>query len=170
MRSPIPDKTAKGEDVGPHRRAEAGHFGQPPGDERGLGVVAEAEAVEIPAASAMTFFSAPPSSTPMTSSLVYTRKVRAHQELLPLLEQRRVAATTTLVVGSPRPTSSAWFGPESTPMPVDRKASFLDHLGEAEACPRLEPFCSVEDGRLGSPGAGEALSTGRAALERGQRG
>ena len=68
----------------------------------------------IPAASAITFFSDPPSSMPSISGLVYTRKTSFINNPCRYSAVSRVFAPTTTLVGSPLPTSSAWLGPERT--------------------------------------------------------
>ena len=68
----------------------------------------------IPAASAITFFSAPPSSIPIISGLVYTRKRSLINTSCTNIAVFSVFAPTTTVVGTPWETSSAWLGPEST--------------------------------------------------------
>ena len=69
---------------------------------------------QTPAATATTFFSAPPSSTPTASELLYTRNVA-------LEKCSRIAATralslpaATVVAGQPFATSPAMFGPDIT--------------------------------------------------------
>ena len=80
------------ERIAAERDAETGELGQPAGDERGLRVVAVAEAVaRCPAPIASTFFSAPAISQPTTSGFVYTRNVGVEEQLLQLLGDRRVA-------------------------------------------------------------------------------
>ena len=64
-----------------------------------------------PAASAMTFFSAPPNSTPITSSLVYTRKYGAIKASCTKRAVSLSSLATTFKVSKPRPTSSACEGP-----------------------------------------------------------
>ena len=64
---------------------------------------------------AITFFIAPASSTPSTSSLRVQAEIRCGKFLLQLGGERRIAATRrTTAVGSPRAASSANDGPEST--------------------------------------------------------
>ena len=73
-------QTHEGQRVGFHRDAESGHLGQTAGHDRRLAVVTEPHPLGHPVASAMTFLTTPPSSTPTTSALVYGRKygVRVH--------------------------------------------------------------------------------------------
>ncbi len=68
----------------------------------------------IPAASAITFFKAPPSSIPRTSGLVYTRKTSFMKRFCTPSATARLDAPATTVVGRPMPTSSAWLGPHIT--------------------------------------------------------
>ena len=67
-----------------------------------------------PAARAMTFLSAPPSSIPKISGLVYTRKTDDINKFWMCSAVCLSFAPTTTVVGMPRLTSSAWLGPERT--------------------------------------------------------
>ena len=67
-----------------------------------------------PQASAMIFFSAPPYSTPLISSLRYTRKTGLMKRSCTTCTASGTSDAATVAHGSPRPTSSAWFGPERT--------------------------------------------------------
>ena len=67
-----------------------------------------------PAASATTFLSAAPSSIPSTSGLVYTRNTGLIKIPWIFSAISFFLEPTTIVVGIPLPTSSAWDGPEST--------------------------------------------------------
>ena len=67
-----------------------------------------------PAASAITFFSEPPSSIPMISGLVYTLNLSDIKASCIMQAISLDFAPTTAVVGIPTDTSSAWLGPEST--------------------------------------------------------
>ena len=68
----------------------------------------------MPAAKATTFLSAAPSSIPSTSELVYTRNTSLINRLCIYSAVSFFLEPTTIVVGMPFPTSSAWEGPEST--------------------------------------------------------
>ena len=66
-RSPMPERPARVSRRAPEATARRVISALAAGDERGGGVVAETYAYCDPAAMAMTFLSAPPSSTPITS-------------------------------------------------------------------------------------------------------
>src|SRR3989454_10582548 len=68
----------------------------------------------IPAATAMTFLSAPPSSTPMASVVVYTRNCVVANTCWTRRATLSSRAAATTAVGWRRYTSSANEGPEST--------------------------------------------------------
>jgi len=68
----------------------------------------------VPAARAITFFKAPPSSIPSMSGLVYTRNTGLINRLCTYSAAALLWAPVTQVVGRPLLTSSAWLGPEST--------------------------------------------------------
>ena len=70
-----------------------------------------------PAAIAMTFFTAPPSSTPVTSTLVYSRNVGPENSSCTLAVSSRSAEAITTAVGSLLATSRANEGPESAATP-----------------------------------------------------
>ena len=70
IRSPDPGQPGEGRGLGPSGDTEAGHLGQAAGDDRRLAAVAHSGPSAMPAARAITFFSAPASSTPTTSGLV----------------------------------------------------------------------------------------------------
>ncbi len=67
-----------------------------------------------PAAMAITFFNAPPISTPTTSSLPYTRRKRPRNSSCTSATVRASAAATTTAVGMPLATSDAKLGPDRT--------------------------------------------------------
>ena len=67
-----------------------------------------------PAAMAMTFFIAPPISTPTTSSLAYSRKRSDRKSCCTAATASARRPATTTAVGTPRATSAAKLGPEST--------------------------------------------------------
>src|SRR5690606_27768180 len=85
----------------------------------------------------MTFFRAPPSSTPRTSSLVYTRNIDVINKLCHLSAVSAAYAATTLAVGSPAATSSAWLGPERT-------ASLSSFYGEGFSSRTWESVSEVD--------------------------
>ena len=62
----------------------------------------------------MTFFRDAPSSIPSISGLVYTRNTSFIKKVCTCSAVFFVCAPATTVVGSPRPTSSAWLGPDIT--------------------------------------------------------
>ena len=68
----------------------------------------------MPAARAMTFFSAPPNSIPKISGLVYTRNTGLMKIVWIYSAVFLDFAPVTQVVGILRPTSSAWLGPDNT--------------------------------------------------------
>ena len=61
----------------------------------------------------MTFFTAPPSSTPLRSVLVYTRKVGLVKIFCTAPAAAISVLAATMRVGMSRATSSAWVGPDS---------------------------------------------------------
>ncbi len=63
---------------------------------------------------ATTFFSAPPSSHPTTSGLVYTRNVAVLNSRCSLSATFGSVAAITLAVGCPATISPTRFGPVST--------------------------------------------------------
>ena len=67
-----------------------------------------------PAAIAMTFLSAPPSSTPMTSLLAYSRKYLDRNSSCTSFSRDGSLDATSTAVGNSRATSAAKLGPEST--------------------------------------------------------
>ena len=67
-----------------------------------------------PAHRAMTFFNAAPISTPVMSGEVYMRSWRLINRSWASRAASRFPQATTTAVGTPRPTSSAWEGPDST--------------------------------------------------------
>ena len=109
-------------------------FGQPARDERRQRVVAEASPSTTPAAIAMTFFSAPPISTPTTSSLPYEPEVRA-AKLRPGRGRRPLAsddAATTAVGSSLRDLQRE-----------ARSRQHDDRMRRARAPPRSLPTCAA---------------------------
>ena len=67
----------------------------------------------IPAATAITFLSAPPSSTPITSRLLYTRNVAVAKTCWAACAVASSRAAATTAVGCSWQTSAAKLGPES---------------------------------------------------------
>ena len=70
----------------------------------------------IPAASAITFFTAPPISHPTTSGFVYTRNDEHISTCCRIDAVPGSASATTVAAGCPVTTSRAMFGPLSTPI------------------------------------------------------
>ena len=70
--------------------------------------------VQQPVQRAMTFFRAAPSSTPMTSLLLYTRKWSLMNRSWTTSAAVWSGQAETTAVGTCRATSSAWEGPERT--------------------------------------------------------
>ena len=70
----------------------------------------------MPTASAMTFFTAPPTSTPNTSVFVYGRKYVVRQTCCSFSATPSSAQATTLAAGCRRAISFARFGPDTTAM------------------------------------------------------
>ena len=60
----------------------------------------------------MIFFVAPPSSTPITSVLPYTRKLGPPNAFCNMQIASSCWLATTVAAGKLRPTSSAWLGPD----------------------------------------------------------
>ena len=101
----------------------------------------------MPAAIAITFFSAPAISQPTTSGFVYTRKVTVMNRSWSAAAVTGSIIATTDAAGWPAATSRARFGPVSTPMRSRRWPGehvggdlghaqvrrLLDALGEADA-------------------------------------
>ena len=71
--------------------------------------------VAIPAQKAIMFFNAPPSSTPITSSDVYTLIFSFMNVSCTKLRTSSSFEAITIAVGIPTETSSAWLGPENIP-------------------------------------------------------
>ena len=71
---------------------------------------------QMPAHRAMTFFRAAPSSTPTTSSEAYTRNRSFINRSCTCSAAALSREAETTTVGTRRPTSSAWEGPESATM------------------------------------------------------
>ena len=69
---------------------------------------------QTPAPMATTFLTAPPISTPIGSELVYSRKVAPEKAFCTAAAAPQPVDATTSAVGSPRATSFAKVGPEST--------------------------------------------------------
>ena len=67
-----------------------------------------------PAAMAITFFTAPPTSTPTTSEVVYTRNLEEEKTLCTLAATVSVVAAAVTAVGRPHATSAAKLGPDNT--------------------------------------------------------
>ena len=67
----------------------------------------------MPTPSAMTFFIAPLSSTPLMSSFVYTRMTLLEKTSCTNLAASMSELADTMVVGRSTATSSAWVGPDS---------------------------------------------------------
>ena len=94
----------------------------------------------MPVATAITFLSAPPSSTPTRSSCVYTRKVApCERRLHALAAARGLRAAATTAVGSPAATSAAKLGPESATTSVPGYF-LLDHVRHESERAALDPF------------------------------
>ena len=69
----------------------------------------------IPAAIANTFFTAPPSSTPIKSSLAYTRIFPWWNAVCTRWQNSGAVLATVKAQGKPSPTSRAKLGPDKTP-------------------------------------------------------
>ena len=67
-----------------------------------------------PAHRAIIFFKAAQISVPVLSVVVYTRKRWFINRLWTVWACSGLSAAATTPVGTPRPTSSAWEGPDST--------------------------------------------------------
>ena len=63
---------------------------------------------------AITFFTAPPTSTPTTSEVVYTRNLEEEKTLCTLAATVSVVAAAVTAVGRPHATSAAKLGPDNT--------------------------------------------------------
>ena len=95
---------------------------------------------------AMTFFSEPASSTPVTSLELYMRNVGEDKACCTSSARARSSEATTAAVGSPRAVSRANVGPDSTakarsPSPNSRRR----HLGHALQGVVLDPLRAADD-------------------------
>jgi hypothetical protein len=109
----------------------------------------------IPQASAMTFFTAPPSSQPTTSRLVYGRKYPVAAACCTSTARSMSRQATTVAVGCSRTISPARLGPVSTAMrsagaPVTSAITSLIRL----ALPSSTPFIRLT--RVASGGRNRA--------------
>ena len=99
-----------------------------------------------PTPSAMMLFSAPPSSTPTRSSLLYTRNVGAERSVRARTAASGSAQATTEPVGSPRAISAARLGPLSAAS-VTAGQLLRQHLRHAQMRADLQPFAGADHHR-----------------------
>ena len=90
----------------------------------------------IPAASAMTFFTAPPISTPVTSSLEYTRRAPPCRSCAVIPANFPSFDARVNATGRPRATSAAKLGPDNAPRgcPAVRIAAAIWWGNRAVSC------------------------------------
>ena len=125
IRSPIPDK--------PENVAKSAPIARPSRVISAIPLVISAALVlspypkpsAIPAASAITFFNAPPIHIPRTSGLMYTRNTLLINIFCKYSASFLLAVPITQVVGIPLPTSSAWLGPDNTATTACGISSFV---------------------------------------------
>ena len=92
-----------------------------------------------PAASAITFLRAPPIHIPRTSGLMYTRNTLLINIFCRYSASDFLAVPITQVVGIPRPTSSAWLGPERTAIVACGTSSLVTSHNVLRVCSSI-PF------------------------------
>src|SRR5438034_596710 len=117
----------------------------------------------IPAATAMTFLRAPPSSTPITSDAVYTRNCAVAKTCCARRATASSRAAATTAVGWRRYTSSANDGPESTAIAAaapNRSASTQD---SGCSCSGSSPLDTLTMSGRPATALAASLITGRTA-------
>mmetsp|Transcript_36970 Transcript_36970/g.52226 ORF Transcript_36970/g.52226 Transcript_36970/m.52226 type:complete len:238 (-) Transcript_36970:798-1511(-) len=103
----------------------------------------------IPAASAMTFLTAPPISTPMTSLLVKTRKLSSESSSARSLANNSSSEATTTAVATPSQISLAKDGPDKKA--YGRSAPRVS-LKMSAINPKLDVSIPLDALRMGVPG------------------
>ncbi len=118
----------------------------------------------IPVATAITFLSAPPSSTPMTSSFVYTRKLGELSARCTRVAASGRSEAATTAVGWPCATSRAKSGPDSattgTPGSSSRRTSVI-----TLRLPRSIPFVATTATASGPTAACPSRTTSRSTCD-----
>src|SRR5258708_2516272 len=129
IRSPIPARPADVSGLAPHATPSRVISASPRVISAARVLYPRPRPSRMPVASAMTFFSAPPSSTPMTSVDEYTRNCGVEKICCASRAISSVSAAATTAVGWPLKTSCAKDGPDTTAIGVpDSRASLNTSL------------------------------------------
>src|SRR5437016_7550833 len=119
----------------------------------------------IPAATAMTFLSAPPSSTPMASVVVYTRNCAVAKTCWTRRATLSSRAAATTAVGWRRYTSSANEGPESTATAAAAPNRSARTQDSGCSCSGSSPLDTLTISGRPATAPATSLITGRTACE-----
>src|SRR5919106_573414 len=164
IRSPIPASPANVRGSAPMRTPSRVISARPRVMSAARGLCPSPSPSTMPAATAITFLSAPPSSTPTTSVCVYTRKCPHENARCARRATPSCGAAATTAVGCPWCTSRANDGPESTAIAVPAGSSSLRTVNMVFES-SSSPFDTLTTSAAGSSAGAAWRATARTANE-----